>query len=98
MVRFLLGVAVGMAAATALHRQGDSRPRRPGSGEEGRVDEFSSAIEHPPTPVDVEAVDAGDATPASRHDAPSQSDEGRRAEPVRTESALGSSSDSFNAA
>jgi hypothetical protein len=79
-------MVVGMAVTASLQRK-HGPTRRPARGAVGRVDEFSSAALHPP--ADTESVNAGDGTPAQR-----AGDRNRG----REETAIGYSSDTFNAA
>jgi hypothetical protein len=65
MFRFILGVAVGMAAAFAIERNRNSARRASiAGGAGGRVDELSTAAEH--LPADTETLNVGDGTPTQR--------------------------------
>ena len=101
MFRFLLGIAVGMAAATALQRNSQSSRRSAAQAAGGRVDELASAARHPV--ADTGPLNAGDGTGSERSasvgsGSASPSSDARTATSARTEPAIGQTSDTFNAA
>jgi hypothetical protein len=110
MLRFLLGVAVGMVVARGLQTKTLSSTTRGTRGGVGRVDELSSAAEH--LPAEPAEVNAGDGTGRGEmNTAPARTmDETRNfeaprpgfstpsAEALRADTRLGQGSDTFNGA
>jgi hypothetical protein len=70
MFKFLLGVAVGYAAATAVRGNNPSTRSSATGGTYGRVDELSAAAANPP--ADIGTLNVGDGTP--QHPSTSASD------------------------
>jgi hypothetical protein len=99
MFRFLLGIAVGMAAATAMQRKKEFTRPSAVRGGVGRVDELSAAAERP---FENTELNAGDGTPsqgATRAASGSASPSGEyRDQDKGRVPAIGETSDTFNAA
>jgi hypothetical protein len=100
MLRFLLGIAVGWAAASAI--QGTHRRPDRSRTAEGRVDELSAAQDDPT--FGIGQLNAGDGTPSDIRSAPTAPSArygvggGDPAALARTEASGAQTSDSFNGA
>lgn len=102
MFNFLLGVAVGLAAAAALQRKSESRRSYAAASAYGRVDELSAAANN--LPADDGTFNVGDGTPSDRSTAdagalPSAvggAEAAPRRRPGQSASRTGQTGDAFN--